>query len=246
MSRSSKAKDTILPITEDPIQNEGSSNPKRFKDVVSTPTADQVDEEQVAASSDENRARPEDNDCFLKVIDLSFDGRKIEVQGECYSVSKLEAFLETVPRQSQHTIRIILDGRDTSPSYGVWSGDYPSCHGDVHDPFPALDLHPWNMSSALGAFHIPTLRRMWDKNAHPRWCTAKIFAWHTSSCKEIGWSRFTMHAQGPFPYEISETYWGMDHRQSNENKLMCTSKSESGHYAANNRPKCVVLRLGLA
>jgi hypothetical protein len=119
MSGSSKAEGTILPTTEDPVHVVRQDDPQP-ENLGSS--AEQVDEipggdppPPISPRSSQPGHDREQNDCFFKVIDVDIAGNKIVVQGECYSMNKLEDLFSDgkVPHQCEKTIRVILDGRRT-------------------------------------------------------------------------------------------------------------------------------------
>ena len=124
MSSSSKAEGAILPTSETSVQVGGIARQDDHLSEHSISSAEQVDEilggdplpSMSTSSWQPGDDRPpgddrEQNDCFFKVIDVNIGGKEIVVQGECYSMDKLDLITYKFPPQRKKTVRVILDGR---------------------------------------------------------------------------------------------------------------------------------------
>lgn len=230
MSRSNKTEDPILPLAHNPILNSAAPGTEPLQKVVSSSSADKHTDDNDTDPPNESQTRQsqsgveEKNDCFFKVIDISFDGTTSEVKGECYTESRLEEFYQTVPDQTEYTIRVILDGR--SDNWWQLSDEmaaaYPLCRAPTHSLDRECPLYSSGILGPHGRWHLPTLRKMLDEDTKPRWYMAASSTYHGFLCQEKGnidttWKDSWMG----YRYMRSEACWAFDHRRINENKIIC-------------------------
>lgn len=238
MSRSNKTEDPILPLAHNPILNSAAPGTEPLQKVVSSSSADKHTDDNDTDPPNESQTRQsqsgveEKNDCFFKVIDISFDGTTSEVKGECYTESRLEEFYQTVPDQTEYTIRVILDGR--SDNWWQLSDEmaaaYPLCRAPTHSLDRECPLYSSGILGPHGRWHLPTLRKMLDEDTKPRWYMAASSTYHGFLCQEKGnidttWKDSWMG----YRYMRSEACWAFDHRRINENKIILICRAPTAH-----------------
>jgi hypothetical protein len=135
--------------------------------------------------------------CFFKVIDVLAHGKATKDVGECFYTRQLNSFYNSVPTQSENTIRLIMDGRHRrihlSRNVQNKNSDlYPSCSSLLgsnhiyHTPSPCpLYSSPAIINDTFRYHHIPTLRRFGERDGGRRWYGMSCFASHIDDCPSL-------------------------------------------------------------